>query len=296
MKQLLLLAVLSASTAHAQELSDIVAPQARLQTLAKGFNFTEGPAWNARGFWVFSDIPANTLFKIAPDGQTSIVRRPTGNSNGNTYDSLGRLVSCEHSGRRVSRKRRDGTFETLVDRFEGKRLNSPNDLAIRSDGSIYFTDPTYGVGMENSELGFRGLYRLHPNGKLELLDRDWEQPNGIAFSPDETKLYVGDSQGGRVWVYDVDEAGKLSGKKLFASIAKPGDPDGIKTDARGRVLVTGPGGIHVFNPRGGKIGIIRTPLDPANLAWGGRDGNVLMITARGSIYSLQMRVGASSTK
>lgn len=268
----------------------IVAPSAKVEKLAGGFSFTEGPAWNPRGFWVFSDIPANSLFKITPSGQTALIRKPTGHSNGNAYDLQGRLVSCEQD-RRVSRKTADGTFETLADRCAGKRLNSPNDLAIKSDGSIYFTDPTYGTPKgDKVELMFRGVYRLRPSGTLELLDAEYTQPNGITFSPDEKTLYVDDSQDGKIFSYDVDSKGALSNKTLMATIPKPGDPDGMKTDAEGRLYVAGPGGVWIFAPRGGLLGKIPVPQNPANLAFGGMDGQTLLMTARDSIYSVRLKV------
>jgi sugar lactone lactonase YvrE len=269
----------------------VVAPGAKVQKLAGGFRFTEGPAWNPRGFWVFSDIDNNTLYRITPVGKFEVIRKPTGNSNGNAYDAQGQLLACEHGNRRVSRKAANGTFQTLASRYEGKRLNSPNDLAVKSDGSIYFTDPTYGTSRTAVELGFRGLYRLFPNGRLVLLDQEWNQPNGIAFSPDEKTLYVGDSEAGKIFRFDVDEKGTLANKTLLATIPKPGDPDGMKVDAEGRLLVAGPGGVWIFAPRGGLLGKLPVPKTPANLAFGGADGKTLLITARDSIYSVRLRTG-----
>ncbi len=275
-----------------QALADIVATDAEVKTLASGFGFTEGPTWNPRGFWIFSDIPGDTLYKITPDGKTASVRQPSSHTNGNTYDTQNRLVSCEQSpARRVSRKNAGGQFETLVEKFEGKRLNSPNDLAIRGDGSIYFTDPTYGTKRSELELDFRGLYRLFPDGKLELLDKTWTQPNGICFSPDQSTLYVNDSQEGRVFRFDVDASGALSEKTLLATIPKPGDPDGMKCDAAGRLYVAGPGGVWIFAPRGGLLGKIPTPKSPANLGFGGSDGKTLLMTARDSVYSVKLKQG-----
>ncbi|MBW3637789.1 MAG: SMP-30/gluconolactonase/LRE family protein [Armatimonadetes bacterium] len=272
----------------------VVARGAKVETLATGFRFVEGPVWNPRGFWVFSDIPANTLFKISPTGKTEIIRKPTGHTNGNAYDAQGRLVSCEHE-RRVSRKSERGTFDTLADRYEGKRLNSPNDLAIRSDGSIYFTDPTYGTPKNQLELDFRGLYRLFPDGRLQLLDKEWIQPNGIAFSPDERTLYVNDSQENTIFRFDVDKNGALSNKTLLATLPKPGSPDGMKTDAAGRLYVAGPGGIWIFAARGALLGKIPTPKNPANLAFGGADGKTLFITARDSVYTVRLSSGGAGS-
>jgi sugar lactone lactonase YvrE len=303
MKKLLLtlaLAPLLPALLRADPLADdafarVVAPGARVQKLAGGFRFTEGPAWNGRGFWVFSDIDNNTLYRITPTGKFQVIRKPTGKSNGNAYDAQGRLLACEHGNRRLSRKAPNGTFQTLASRYEGKRLNSPNDLAVKSDGSIYFTDPTYGTSQQSLELGFRGLYRLFPDGRLVLLDQEWNQPNGIAFSPDEKTLYVGDSETGQIFRFDVDEKGALTNKTLLATIPKPGDPDGMKVDGEGRLLVAGPGGVWIFAPRGGLLGKLPVPKTPANLAFGGADGKTLLITARDSIYSVRLRTGQTKT-
>ncbi|WP_157947681.1 SMP-30/gluconolactonase/LRE family protein [Abditibacterium utsteinense] len=268
----------------------VVAPGAKVEILATGFGFTEGPTWNPRGFWIFSDISGNALHRISPSGKVALVRKPSSHTNGNTYDAQNRLVSCEQSpARRVARKELSGNFETLAEKYEGKRLNSPNDLAIRGDGSIYFTDPTYGTDKSELELDFRGLYRIFPDGKLELLDRSWNQPNGICFSPDQNTLYVGDSQEGKIFRFDVDKNGQLSGKTLLATIPKPGDPDGMKCDAAGHLYVTGPGGVWIFAPRGGLLGKIPTPQNPANIGFGGADGKTLLITAQDSIYSVKLK-------
>ncbi len=275
-------------------LARVGAPGAKLETLATGFNFVEGPTWNARGFWVFSDQNGDTLHRITPAGKTEIVRRPTSHSNGNAYDAGAQLVSCEGAPeRRLSRKEGSGIFDTLAGRYEGKRLNSPNDLAIKSDGSIYFTDPTYGVAKADVELDFRGLFRYHPDGRLELLDKTWTQPNGLCFSPDERILYVGDSQEGQIFRFDVDASGNLSGKTLLATIPKPGDPDGMKCDQNGTLYVAGPGGVWLFAPRGGLLGKISTPKNPSNLSFGGADGKTLLITARDSVYSVRLKVGGA---
>lgn len=284
-----------APTPNLVALAPTLAPDATVRELASGLKFTEGAVWNKGGFWLFSDLGTNTLWKLAPSGQTEIIRRPSGNSNGNAYDLQNRLVACEHGSRRVSRKMPNGEFETLADNFEGKKLNSPNDLAIKSDGSVYFSDPTYGVRAEQSELGFRGLFRISPDGKLELLDKDFEQPNGLAFSPDEKKLYVGDSQGKKIWIYDVDSKGAISNKTLFDSVTG-GDPDGMKTDANGNLYVTTGQGVRVYARLGGFLGLIPTPKPAANLAFGGSNGKTLLICARGSVYSVELTVGEGKRK
>lgn len=254
-----------------------------VRQLAQGFGFVEGPVWNPRGFFLFSDIPNSTLWKCTLDGKVAVVRKPTGHSNGNAYDSQGRLLSCE-GDRRLSRKTANGTFETLADHFEGKRLNSPNDLALWRDGSIFFSDTTYGLSKGEQELGFQGLYRLHPDGTLQLLDKTWQEPNGLCFSPDFARLYVNDSEAGTLFSFDVNARGDLSNKTLFATIPKPGDPDGMKCDAQGRLFVAAPGGVRVYQPSGKLIGLIPVPKDPANLCFGGIGNTQLFITAREAVY------------
>jgi len=285
-------------SAQADSLADdglarVAAPGAKVELLASGFGYVEGPAWNPRGFWVLSDIPGDTLHKITPAGKVEPIRKPTSHSNGNAYDGTGRLVSGEHApARRLARKLPNGIFDTLADRYNGKRLNSPNDMAIKSDGSIYFTDPTYGVEKADEELGFRGLYRYFPSGRLELLDNTWTQPNGLCFSPDERTLYVGDSQEGKIFRFDVDKNGVLSAKTLLATIPKPGDPDGMKCDQNGTLFLAAPGGVWIFAPRGGLLGVIALPKNASNLAFGGADGKTLLITAGDSVYSVKLKVGA----
>jgi len=254
-----------------------------VRQLAQGFGFVEGPVWNPRGFFLFSDIPNSTLWKCTLDGKVAVVRKPSGHSNGNAYDFQGRLLSCEHD-RLLARKTASGTFETLADHFEGKRLNSPNDLALFRDGSIFFSDPNYGCPKGQQELAFQGLYRLHPNGTLQLLDKTWQQPNGLCFSPDFSRLYVNDSQAGLLWTFDVSANGDLSNKTLFAIIPKPGDPDGMKCDARGRLFVAAPKGVRVYEPTGKLLGLIPVPKDPANLCFDRANPTQLFITARDGVY------------
>ena len=169
-------------------LQAILDDNAQVKKVAGDFQFTEGPLWHPKGFLLFSDIPANTIYQWTPNKKPEIFRRPSGNGNGNTLDREGRLLTAEHSNRRVSRTEKDGSIVTLASQYEGKRLNSPNDLVVKSDGSIYFTDPPYGIKPEQEELGFYGVYRLTSDGKLTLLVKDFVRPNGIAFSPDEKKL------------------------------------------------------------------------------------------------------------
>jgi gluconolactonase len=265
----------------------------RVEQVASGFEFTEGPVWHPSGFLLFSDIPADTIYKWTPNQKTEVFRRPSGNANGNTLDAEGRLISAEHKLRRVSRTEKDGKIVTLAERYEGKRLNSPNDVVVKSDGSVYFTDPPYGIKKEQEELGFYGVYRLAPNGTLTLLVKDFVRPNGLAFSPDEKKLYVNDSEKGHIRVFDVSGDGTLANGRIFAELkdsSKAGVPDGMKVDVRGNVYSTGAGGVWVFSPAGNLLGKIEVPETSANLAWGDRDSKTLYITANKSVYRIRLNV------
>jgi sugar lactone lactonase YvrE len=273
----------------------IVAKGAVAERIATGFHFTEGPVWDtARACLYFSDIPASTIYQWRPDGGVSVFRRPSGKSNGLTLDQAGRVLICEHAGRRVSRLEKDGSTPTVVSHYKGRRLNSPNDIVVKSDGYIYFTDPPYGLNPvfgvdEAPELEFAGIYRVAPDGSDIAAVADDCTPNGLAFSPDETRLYVADTEANLVLSYVVDAAGNLSGKRPFARIAGSPAPDGLKVDRDGNVFVSGRGGVWVFDPDGGQLGIIPVPELPANLAWGGADRSALYITARSSVYRVQTK-------
>jgi len=279
-----------------KELASIVPKDSKLERLETGFQFTEGPLWNgSEGFLLFSDIPANRICKWSPDKGVEVFRDPSGNSNGLTYDKQGGLLICEHGNRRLSRIDKDGTYTVLADTFQGKPLNSPNDIVVKSDGTVYFTDPTYGIEPHEQELPFQGVYRLDPEGrKLILLVDDFIRPNGLAFSPDETVLYIGDSSIDKrhVRAFDVDPDGTLSNSRVFAEILSelPGNPDGMKVDIDSSLYVSAAGGIWVFSEDGEHLGTIKTPEIPANCAWGGEDWRTLFITARTSIYRLKTNV------
>ncbi|MBM4045306.1 MAG: SMP-30/gluconolactonase/LRE family protein [Planctomycetes bacterium] len=274
----------------AAELADVV-ETAEPERIATGFKFTEGPLWHPGGYLLFSDIPENRIVKWTPGGQVTTFRSPSGNSNGLTFDRQGRLLACEHGNRRVSRAEPDGRVVALAERFDGKRLNSPNDIVVKADGAIYFTDPPYGVKPEQRELTFQGVYRIASEGKLTLLVDDFDKPNGLAFSPDEKVLYIADTARKHVRAFEVRPDGTLANGRVFAELKsdKPGAPDGMKVDERGNLYVTGPGGTWVFDPTGRHLGTIVTAEVPANCAFGGPDRRTLFITARTSVYRVRVK-------
>ena len=280
------------------QLARLVAPDTKFEKVAGDFQFTEGPVWIAReNCLLFSDIPASRIMKWS-GGQKgrgiTIFREPSNNSNGLTLDRQGRLVTCEHGSRRVSHTEKDGTVVTLADRHNGKRLNSPNDVCVRSDGSIYFTDPPYGVKPPDvRELDFQGVYRITPDGKLSLAVKDFDMPNGLAFSPDEKTLYIDDSKRRHMRAFDVAADGSLSNSRIFADMEDPagvGSPDGMKLDVEGNIYCTGPSAIWVFNPKGELLGKLHPPEKPSNLAWGDADRKTLYVTARTSLYRIRVLV------
>jgi len=280
------------------EFRRIVPEDAQVEQLGTGCQFTEGPVWVAAwGMLMFSDIPANKMKRWIPELGITNFRVPSGKSNGLTLDKRGRLIACEHANRRVSRTELDGAVVTIASHYEGKKLNSPNDVVVKSDGSIYFSDPPYGLTAEYGELGereldFCGVYRLSPDGKtLTLLVDDFAAPNGLAFSPDESLLYIDDTERMHVRVFDVKEDGTIANGRIFAEESgEGGAPDGMKVDSEGNVYVTGPGGIWVFNPTGEHLGTIELPEGPANLAWGDNDWKTLYITATTSLYRIRLNI------
>ena len=263
------------------------------ERLATGFVFTEGPLWHPDGFYYFVDVRSSVLYRLIPGRAHEVVRDRTGGGNGTTFDLQGRLILCEGENRRVTRMAADGRIEVLMDRFEGKRLNRPNDVVCKSDGSIYFTDPGLRVPLAERELTYAGVYRIAPDG-VQSLVADFEYPNGLAFSPDERLLYVANTRWAQyIHVLELDAGGAMARRRIFADMSSDetdGVPDGMKVDVEGRVYCTGPGGTWVFAPDGTRLGIIRTPEVPANLAFGGPDLNTLFFTARTSVYTLRVKV------
>jgi gluconolactonase len=290
----------------------LVSPGTKIEKLHGGFRFIEGPVWVRSGsYLLFSDLQSNAIMKWSPDGSVSVFRKaifsgsyPDGvqiGSNGLTLDKQGRLTAAEHGNRRVSRLEKDGTITVLADRYEGRRLNSPNDLVCKSNGDVYFTDPpglyrTYPQVPEapKRELDFAGVYRVSAPGKVELVTKEVPYPNGLAFSPDEKKLYVASSRPDKFWmVYSVEADGRLSnGRKFFDATSIPGEgvPDGMKVDRSGNIYATGPAGIMIFSPDAKLLGTIQLPEIPANLNWGDADGKALYITARTSLYRVRTNV------
>jgi gluconolactonase len=294
-------------------LNAIIPSGAKIEKLADGFQFTEGPIYTPEGHLLFSDIPANTIFRWTHDGKVSQFRKPSGydgsdappgafiGSNGLTLDKEGRLILCEHGNRRVTRLEKDGKLTVLADRYEGNRLNSPNDAVYKSDGSLYFTDPPYGLIKQDAdpkkELPFNGIYRL-ADGKLQLLNKDMTRPNGLAFSPDEKFLYVANSDAARkVWLrYPVNSDGTLGSPTTLFDVTKEGAeglPDGLKVDKSGNLYATGPGGVWIFSPQGKHLGTIKPPEVPANVHWGpyspgDKSSDTLYMTARKGLYRIRL--------
>ena len=291
---------------------DVLVPKtATLEKLADGFSWVEGPVWDQKAqALLFSDIPNNVVHKWKAGDGLSEFLRPSGytgsapftgrepGSNGLTWDSQRRLVLCQHGDRRIARLDAPGRFTTIVDRYEGKRLNSPNDLVYKSNGDLYFTDPPYGLPGTfkdpGRELDFTGVYRLSTSGTLTLLTKELKAPNGIGFSPDETTLYVAQSDGDEpiVMAYPVKSDGTIAAGKVLINMKsgmapdKPGGPDGMKVDLKGNLFATGPGGVWVIAPDGTHLGTIETAAKTANAAWGD-DGSMLYITADKTLYRLR---------
>ena len=294
----------------AEYLEGIVESGQEAQQLATDFVFTEGPLWHPDGYWLFVDLRREppVIHRMSPAGGTpEILREPSGGTNGMTLDLQGRLLMCEGDERRITRMEADGTINVVADRWDGKRFHRPNDIVCRSDGSIYITNPSGRVPEEEQEIEWPGtIHRIATDGSVELLAHDVDFPNGIAFSPDESVLYVSNTrklgerpdqywdgevkQNQFIQAYDVAADGSLSNSRMFGSMASAEDgvPDGMKVDAEGRVYCTGSGGVWVFDAAGEHLGIIRVPEIPANCAFGGPDFRTMLFTARTSVYSLRM--------
>jgi gluconolactonase len=294
--------------ANAPAFRDLVDEDAGVEHLGGGCTFTEGPLWNPDGFLLFSDMPGDVRRRWDGGSGFTEVARPSNKGNGMTFDNDGRLVVCEHVTSSVVRMDPDGTGggrEVLATHFEGRQLNSPNDVVVKSDGAILFTDPTYGrmpgFGIEREQdLDFQGVYRIAPGGgEPQCLANDFGQPNGLCFSTDEALLYVNDTDRAHIRVFDVAADGTIENGRILAegigtASLEAGDlVDGMKLDERGNIWVTGPGGVCVFNPEGEHIGTVEVPEPVGNLNWGGPDWNWLFIAASSSVYRVICKVSGN---
>jgi gluconolactonase len=287
---------------------ELVDEDAELEQLGTGFTFTEGPIWNPAGYLLFSDMPGDVRRRWDPDSGVSEVANPSNKGNGMTLDHDGRLIVCEHVTSSVVRMDPDGGGggrEVLATHYEGRELNSPNDVVVKSDGAIYFTDPTYGrmpgFGIErDQDLDFQGVYRIAPGGgDPQLLVDDFDQPNGLCFSTDESLLYINDTTRAHIRVFDVAGDGTLDNGRVLADGIGSGDlaigdlVDGMKLDERGNIWITGPGGVCVFDADGQHIGTVEVPENVGNVNWGGPDWDQLFIPATTSVYRIQCKVSGN---
>lgn len=275
--------------------TELIHHNADIKLIATGFKFTEGPVWSTADHCLyFSDIPGNTIYKVGEKNKLSVFRQPSYHSNGLTFDDVGNLIVCEHQNRCVSKITKNGERVVLTESFNGKRFNSPNDVIVKSDGSIFFTDPPYGIKEEESELPYQGVYRFDPaTKKTKLLIDDFLRPNGLAFSPDESLLYVDDSsERCHIRRFRLDHSGvpvkEISTMHLQSD--KGGSPDGMKVDSEGNLYCTGPGGVWVFDNHGTHLGLIELPEQPSNCAWGEEEYKTLFITAGASVYKVKTNI------
>ena len=292
---------------RSDKIRELVDENVEVEQLGTGFTFTEGPIWNPSGeFLLFSDMPGDTRRRWDSSG-VQVVASPSNKGNGMTLDADGRLIVCEHSTSSLVRMDPDGTGsnrEVLASHYEGKELNSPNDVCVKSDGSIWFSDPWYGrmpvFGVERErELGWQGVFRIAPGGgdpQLVVDQDEYEQPNGLCFSPDESLLYINDTPKAWIKVYDVGSDGSLSNGRLFfegvgTGKIEEGIPDGMKCDEHGNIWVTGPKGVWVISAGGEHLGTIEVPENVGNITWGGADWHTLYIPSTSSLYSIRTLVG-----
>lgn len=273
-----------------QEERPLIDEDAEPEVISSGHEFTEGPYWHPDGYLLFSDIPANRIYRWVPGEESEVYLEPSGNSNGIQADIDGSIILCQHEGR-LSRLTADGELETIANNYEGNRLNSPNDLTVHSNGNIYFTDPPFGVDDEDRELDFSGVYKLTPDGELTVIYNEFDYPNGIVLNPDESLLYVNDSETGAITVFDVDANGDVFSPRRFASVDAWGDggaADGMVIDMEGRLYSTGPAGLSVFDSDGNHLQDITFEQSVSNVEWSGEEEGVLYITARDLVYRLQL--------
>jgi gluconolactonase len=291
--------------AKSDAIYELVEEGSQVERLATGFSFTEGPIWHPiEHHLLFSDMPGDVRRKYTPDGTVVEVRNFSNKCNGMTYDADLNLLVCEHVTSSLVRETPGGEREIIAQEFEGEELNSPNDVCVHSSGAVYFSDPWYGrmpvFGHPRTRrLGFQGVYRIAPGGRdpeLVVGRDDYEQPNGLCFSPDESLMYINDTPGAFIDVWDVEADGSLANKRSFfkgigSGVIEEGIPDGMKCDERGNIWVTGPGGIWVISSSGEHLGVIRVPENTGNLSWGGEDWHTLFIPSSTSLYSIRTIVG-----
>lgn len=270
----------------AQDLSDL-----RLEKVAAGYIYTEGPAWSREGHLIFSDVPGNKLIEFTPGEKASVFRENSNGAIGNTFDAQGRLYTCESHARRVTRTDKKGKIEVLAERWQGKRLNAPNDIVVRKDGQIYFTDPAFGNQQDTRELDFYGVFHISHRGEMEVVAKPKGRPNGIALSPNGRILYVTNSDERNVRAYDLDGKGAASNERVLISNI-PGVPDGIKVDETGNLYLAAEH-LEIYAPDGKHLGALITTETPSNCAFGDGDFQSLYITARNFLYRVRMNVKGS---
>jgi gluconolactonase len=278
--------LLLAGGAAAQSFSDY-----KVEKLAGGYTFTEGPVYAREGFLLFSDVPNNFIIKIVPGEKPFPFRDQSNGANGNTLDAQGRLYTCESRTRRVTRTGKKGEVETLAERFEGKRLNAPNDIVVRRDGHVYFTDPAFGNQERGRELDFFGIYHITPKGELKLVAKTKGRPNGVTLSPDGRLLYVADSDERLLRVFDLDRNGEAANERVWVKDID-GPPDGIRTDVKGNIYVTA-NTLEVYSPDGKLLGKVEFPEQPRNCTFGDPDFQTLYVTAFTSVYRVRWDVKGS---
>jgi gluconolactonase len=270
----------------------IVGAAPEVETIGEGYAFTEGPVWHPRERWlVFSDIPPSRMHIWRPGKAASVFREPSAMANGNSLDRQGRLVTCEHATSRVTRTEADGRVTVLASHWQGKELNSPNDIVVRSDGRIYFTDPTYGREAQTGlvrepQLTIRGVYRIDPDGRLALVADDFVQPNGLCFTPDEHRLYVNDSEANATRVFDVDADGNVRNGRQWVDVGW----DGMRVDSQGNLYCAGPDGIHVVGHDGVRLGVLLFDAFASNVCFGGDDLRSLFVTVSDKVMRVRVKV------
>ncbi len=285
-------------TIHDDRFRDVIGDSVNLEQVGTGFAFTEGPIWHpVENHLTFSDMPGDHMRRWTPDGQIETFRQPCNMANGNTYDAEGRIVTCEHATSRVTRTEHDGSITVLATHYTGKELNSPNDIVVRNDGLIYFTDPTYGrldyYGVERDcELDYQGVYCVTPDGsRISRIADDFGQPNGLCFSLDHNTLFVNDTERCHIRSFEIAADGTATGGDVWVDVTGEGEghPDGMKIDSAGNVYCTGPGGVHVISSDKTCLGVIHMQEFTANFAWGGDDLKDMFFTSSTSLYRAKVK-------